>query len=463
MRSLRPIVWREGMHLAHHHFQQRDRYFEDSSTFALASVVFKPYGFTRLELDADALANGTAKVVHAAGVMPDGLVFSFPEEDAPPPLEVRSHFSPTSQRQTLWLAIPSYRADRANCERDGGGSRTRYVERQVEVADETTGIDEKRIAVARKNFSLALEEPEEGGVVALPIATVMRDHAGTFVYDPEFVPPTLHIGASRRLMELVHRLVEELAAKAATLGAERNGSPDPAASAPDEIVSYWLSHAVQSAIAPLQHHLRARTTHPEDLYRELLRLSGALCTFALDARADGFPPYDHDDPGPAFDTLERHIRSHLRTVLPKGALRVELEPLHAESDDGTMEPVPFFYSGDVPDPRCFEDASWFLEALPEGSHARAISDVPRLVKVCAAKHIVRLVQNAHPGMALEHLPSAPSRISPRPAGEYFRIETTGPCWESMRKAVAKNEPVAVGLYVPEALGDVKLTVLIAQG
>ncbi len=457
MRSLKPVVWREGMHLAHHHFQLRDRYFEDSSAFALSSLVFKPYGLTRLELDNEALLNGTVALVHAAGVMPDGLAFSFPDEALPPALAIGDLFSPTAESHRVLLTVPSYRPGRANCsvEPTPGGVATRYVPEVVDVSDETTGLDEKQITIAKKNFCLALDTAELEDVVALPLATVRRDRSGNFVYDPHYIPPCLHIGASSRIMEMLRRLIEEMEAKTAALAAERGSEGTSAEFAPDEITNFWLSHAIQSGLPPLRHHFEARTTHPEELYMELLRVSGALCTFSMHALPQDLALYDHEDLQGCFGALEQHIRSHLTVVLPRRALRVVLEPMEES-----------FLRGTVPDPRSFEGANWFLEAkVGGGSHAEAISRVPQLVKICSARHIVRLVQTAHSGMGLEHVPAPPAEISPQLGAEYFRIETDPKegCWLALKKSLEAGEAVEIGVYVPERLADLELAVLIALG
>ena len=71
MRLLSHVVWSEGMHLAQHHFQTQGRYFEDLAAFTLSSLFYRGYGFAGLELDAEALLNGTVSISHARGVMPE--------------------------------------------------------------------------------------------------------------------------------------------------------------------------------------------------------------------------------------------------------------------------------------------------------------------------------------------------------------------------------------------------------
>ena len=67
MKLLSRVVWSEGMHLGPHHFQVQSRYFEDSIQFAISSLWFASYGLAGLELDADALYNGSVSLLHARG------------------------------------------------------------------------------------------------------------------------------------------------------------------------------------------------------------------------------------------------------------------------------------------------------------------------------------------------------------------------------------------------------------
>src|SRR4051812_31415516 len=96
MRQLSKVVWAEGMHLSQHHFQTQTRYFEDTIHFALSQLFRESLGVAGIELDAEALRNGTVSVLHARGVMPDGLPFNIPHSDpGPAPRAIADVFLPT--------------------------------------------------------------------------------------------------------------------------------------------------------------------------------------------------------------------------------------------------------------------------------------------------------------------------------------------------------------------------------
>lgn len=448
MKQLSHIVWNEGMHLAQHHFQAQSRFFEDTVQFALSSLFFKPYGLVACELDADALLNDSVSLIHARGVMPDGLPFDIPSGDAPvQPLAIGDRFSPTSDNHLVLLAIPAYRPDGANFAMDGSTSyadpSTRYSAESATVRDDMTGRDERSLTVGRKNFRLLLDVDiaETAGMIALPIARVRRDGAGHFVYDADYVAPSLHIGASPRLMSVVHRLIEILEAKADSLTRGRRGSSEEFAQR--EVASFWLLHAIHASLPTLRNYMQSKRIHPERLYVELARLSGALCTFSLDAHPRALPAYDHDHPEACFDALDRHIRAHLDVAAPTGPSAIAL----ARTADN-------LYTGAVKDARAYGPARWILgvrsSLLPNELAAR----VPVLTKVCSQRFVLELVKRAFPGLKLDHQPYPPASISPRSDTQYFAIERAGPCWDTI---VSTQE---VGVYVPDSIPDVELELSI---
>jgi type VI secretion system protein ImpJ len=438
------VVWSEGMHLAQQHFQAQAQYFEGSAAFAVSSLFDSPYGVLAYQLHAEALLNGTVSMAHARGIMPDGLAFHFPEDPAPEPLEIRDLFSPTRESHLLLLAIPPYRPDRANCALEGDNGDLRYASITRDVPDETTGRDAKALTLARKNFRLVLDIQAEDELVTLPLARILRDGSGHFIYDPEYVPPSLQIGASPRLLQLLGRLGEMMEAKGEALRGERQAAGSVSAYSASEVASFWLSHAIHSGLPMVQHHLRVRSSHPARVYQDLARVAGALCTFSMETEAGSLPTYDHDRLGDCFGALDRHIRQNMELVMPTRAVRFPLE--QAEE----------YFTATVPDDRCFGRAHWFLGVRSSLTGAELAARVPKLGKVCSAKHIAPLVQRAHSGLPLEHVTRPPAAISPRVGTQYFaiQVQTEHPCWKTI---VATK---GIGVYIPDAIPAAELEVAV---
>ena len=141
--------------------------------------------------------------------------------------------------------------------------------------------------------------------------------------------------------------------------------------------------------------------------------------------------------------MDRHIRTHLETILPTNCITIPLTPA------GDC-----YYEGNVTDPRCMANARWVLAlraAIPEGE---LMTQTPQLVKLCTPDFVRELVKRALPGMPLTHLPIPPPAISTRVETQYFGISRTGPCWNRMLQTRQ------VGVYVPNAFPNPELQVLV---
>ena len=240
------ILWREGMHLAQHHFQSQSRYVEDCIATALSQSFFTPYGLAGCELDRDALRNGTAALVFARGLMTDGTPFQMPDGDPlPAPRDIRDPFSPATDSHKLLLTLPPYRPTGANLAADDDGARFRAI--TTVQRDDLTGTDEKPVTLAGRNFRLMLDSEVGEDAIALPVAVVRRDGKGGFQYDADYIPPSLQIGANETLSALVQRMVDVLDSRGDAIASNR-GSAAPAEFASREVANFWLLHAIQSAV-----------------------------------------------------------------------------------------------------------------------------------------------------------------------------------------------------------------------
>jgi type VI secretion system protein ImpJ len=438
MKSLSRIVWAEGMYLGPHHFQAQNRYFEESVHFATASLWKNAYGFSACQLDADVLRNGTVALVHARGIFEDGLPFDIPGCDSlPQSRNIAGVFPPTADHLTVSLAIPRWLPDGQNCDlQSAPGTNARYTGVVEMMHDENTGRDEKPVQLGHKNIRLMLEfEPQEE-VLTLPLARLMRDGSGHFVFDPTFVPPSVRLSASDHLTGMLQRLVEILEDKSAVVSREQQQSAGKfqAGMSARHVSQFWFLHAINSSLTPLRHLLLSKHGHPEELFREMSRLAGALCTFGLEVHPRSLPHYAHRDPGPGFDLLDEHIRRHLEIVAPSQAIQIPLKAVER-----------YFYEGEVRDQRCFERSRWILGVHSPIGEADLIAKVPQLVKMCSAKFVPELVKRALPGLPLTHLEVPPSSVSAKVESQYFTVSRSGPCWEHIMQTRT------VGVYVPGEL------------
>jgi type VI secretion system protein ImpJ len=457
MKYLSRVVWSEGMYLGPHHFQAQSRYFEDSIHFAAHSLWFEPWGLIAGQFDHEALQNGTVSLLHARGLFRDGLPFHIPECDpAPEPRQIAEIFPPTRDSVTVYLAVPPRRPDGLNClipesSRPQPGVRARFQAEAHTLHDETTGRDEKTVHVGRKNFELLLDielKDDAEPLETLAVARVTRDGSGRFIYDPQFVPPCVDISASERIMALLRRLIEILEEKSATYARPKSGDKRTWSEfATRDIANFWLLHTVNEALAPLRHIYLSRRGHPEQLYSEMLRLGGALCTFGVDSHPSSLPLYNHEALDRCFADLDLHIRQHLETIAPTQFVQISLKK-RAE----------YFYEGAITDQRCVGVSRWIFAIRSPVGEANLIAKAPQLVKLSSKQFLPELVKRAMPGLTLTHLPVPPAQIPSRVDFQYFSVTKAGGLWDHI---VTTRQ---LGLYVPADLPspDVELYVILDQ-
>jgi len=448
MKHLSKIVWWEGMYLSPHHFQSQAQFFEDSIHFSASNLWFSPYGLLGAKLDEEALRNGTVSLLHARGVFPDGLAFHIPESDPPPAARgLADHFPPMREFLTVLLSIPPLRANAANCALDAtnGQPGTRYIAEAQTLHDDNTGRDEKPIKLGRKNIRLLFDTEEAGDLLTLPLARVMRDSSGQYVYDPRFIAPCLQISASERLMQICRRLIEILEEKSAVLARGRRGGGGKfrAGFSAQEVASFWFQHSINAGLSPLRHLYLSKRGHPEELFAEMARLGGALCTFGLESNPANLPLYDHLHLDNCFEELDKHIRAHLEILVPSNCLEITLKMTKK-----------YFYEGEVTDTRCLGRSRWVLSLQSSIGEAELISRAQQLVKFSSAENVGEVVKRALPGLRLTHLPMPPSAISPRVENQYFGISKTGPLWEQIM------ESRKVGVYIPGEIPSPEVELLV---
>jgi type VI secretion system protein ImpJ len=175
----------------------------------------------------------------------------------------------------------------------------------------------------------------------------------------------------------------------------------------------------------------------------MLKLGGALCTFAIDSHPRDLPLYDHRNLSKSFGELDDHIREHLETIVPTQYINI---PLVKRAD--------YFYEAEVKDQRCLDKARWIFGVRSKISEPDLIAKTGQIVKLCSKIFLPQLVKRALPGMALTHLPVPPAAIPVRADFQYFSVSRNGPCWDHI------VQTRQIGLYVPGDLPDPEVQLLV---
>jgi len=445
MRQLEKVLWTKGVLLSPQHLQMQDRFLEDLVGFQLASLSFCPWGFARLEIDREALAAGMLAVSEAAGLLPDGLPFDMPLSDAtPPPKPLEEFWHPDATALDVFLAIPEQRPGGHNVSVTAHDRGTRYVSEVVLRRDENTGLAEKPIQVARKNFRLLTEAENLDGSAALPVARVVRSAAGEFALDPYFVPPVLDVAASEYLMSIARRLVEILSAKSATLsGTRRQRNQGLADFGVSDVANFWLLYTVNAHLPRFRHLFETRRGHPAVLYDAMAGLAGALTTFSTTVHPRDLPAYDHAKLGECFGRLDATVRELLETVVPSSHVTLPLR-----------ETEPSIHATAIEHDRYLAAPALYLAVAAAARPEQIARDAPRLLKVSSGSQLQRLIRQALPGVTLRPLVAPPSALPVKLDFQYFAVDKSGADWD----AIALERNLAV--YVPSDFPEARLELVV---
>jgi type VI secretion system protein ImpJ len=444
------VVWTKGMFLAPQHFQAQDRYFEDLIHSRFSASNFSNYGFTALELDADAVSNGLFAATSMRGFMPDGEPFDMPNSDELPASRQFAPHWPTSEEfLDVYLALPERRANARNVtlpgQRDGANAPdTRYLSEIRSVPDDNQGGDEKPVQTGKKCFRILFGTEFRDGHSTFRIAQLQRSATGVPVLRQAFVPPCLDLASSEYLMGLLRRQVEILLTKSAALsGPRRERGKAAAGFSTTETDKFWLLHTVNSYLPELRHIFMTRHGHPESAYVAMLRLAGALSTFSLEGDPGTLPEYDHDNLGACFTALDLRIRDLMEIVIPSKYRSI---PLTAADR--------FIWSGTVDDDNLFKNTQFYLAVSAKMGVGDVIQKVPQFLKMAAPDDLDRVIRNALAGVVLRHTQVVPQAIPLKLENQYFQLNQSGPLWER----IVLSRRIAV--YAPGEIVEPKMEVVV---
>ena len=425
MKRLQPVIWTKGTFLSPQHLQLQDRFLENLLQFQLDSLSFRPWGFRSLQINREGLAAGSFGISSASGIFPDGLLFDIPASDgAPAPKLLAECFEPDQTTLDVHLSVPQYRERGLNVATSSRQGLARYRAEIELFRDENTGLSEKPVQVARKNLRLLAEGESLDGFSSLRVARILRTPAGTYQADPRFVPPLLNFQASDYLTGIARQLVEILTARSGAIsGLRRQKNQSLADFTAADIANFWLLYTVNTAFPQFRHLFETRGGHPEELFSAMLSLAGSLTTFSSRVHPRDLPPYDHDNLGGCFATLDEKLRLLLETVVASNVVSLPLKLLK-----------PSIYATALDNDKYLVNSKMYLAIAAEAPQAEIVNKTPNLVKLCSASHIEHLVRQALAGVPMTYLPQPPAAIPVKLNYQYFALNQTGPAWESIQRA-----------------------------
>ncbi|MYM87601.1 type VI secretion system baseplate subunit TssK [Rugamonas sp. FT82W] len=435
------ILWGEGLFLRPQHFQQQDQYHEQRLHHSLQALHPYAWGVNQLQIDRDALANNSLRVLELSLRFQDGELYSAPGEDELPDTVDLSQLAQSQQSVTFYAALPAFKPFGGNFG-DGanGGNAVRFLQSNRETPDLYTQAAPAQLSYLKKTVRLVSEFEPRDSYTHFPLLRLRRAATGGFELDASFIAPSLSIRSSPQLFLQLRRLIDALQAKVSALyGHHREPSKNVIEFRSGDMSSFWLLHTASSAFASLSHYFHHPALHPERLYEQLLQLAGALMTFSKSWTLADLPPYQHADPGPGFATLHQIIRELLDTVISSKYFAIALK-----------EVKPSYHHGMLDSQKIDDKTTFYIAVSADLPASEMVDIVPLRFKIGAPDDVEKFVLSAMPGVRLSHAPQVPAAVPVRPDACYFALEAKGQMYERMLQAQS------ISIYVPGGMHDLKL-------
>ncbi len=415
-------LWFEGMFVRPQHFQQYDRWIENLVERRAAALRQHGWGLSSLAFDAELLALGRLSLTNCSGVMPDGTIIDIPNS-MPPPAPVA--VPPNVKDRLVKLAIPVRPRDGAEVAADTIDVR-RYEIATSSVRDATAPQREAMdIRVGRLNLRLLLEDEPDGDYVTLPLARIQEvEPAGQVILSETYIPPCIDYQASPRLIQILREVLALLRSRGEALAVRAD--PSRAAAESAGLVDLLVLSIVNGAEATLQHIANVRGLHPEEMFREYVRLVGQLATFdARRRRPPEFAPYLHDRLELSIEPVLTALRQALAVVVERNVVTLSLQ----ERGYGIL-------TATITDRSIFQGSRFILAAIASVPSETLRTQLPTNMKIGSVEQIRDLVNLQLPGIPMRSLPVAPRELPYLTGAVYFELDQSVELWRALPRSAA---------------------------
>ncbi|CAM8561190.1 hypothetical protein ESCOMM158B_21885 [Escherichia coli] len=305
------VMWQEGMLMRPHHFQQQQRYNDYLDNQRFRAMNDLSWGFTELTLNNELLAQGKIMIDSASGTLPDGTVFSIPDQDAlPDPLHPQNF--PDERSRNIYLALPV--ASDVRNEISDGRRIGRYQLNYADVRDlHSEEGDARTLTLGQLTPRIMSGAEDMSAYITLPLCRISNRHAdGSLTLDDDFIPSCQNIQVSKKLRVYLKEVQGAIGGRASDL-ANRIGSP--AQSGIADVAEFMMLQLLNRNQTRFTHRARRSQLHPEDFYLDLAGLLGELMTFTEPSRLPcPLDVYDHHDLTKTFKTLLQPLETGMQMM-----------------------------------------------------------------------------------------------------------------------------------------------------
>jgi type VI secretion system protein ImpJ len=231
-------------------------------------------------------------------------------------------------------------------------------------------------------------------------------------------------------------IVERLARKLEELGQMR-GSNDP-----DPLIQYAV---MAGEFAVLMEMVQEGHEHPRTVYREIVRLVGALLfRDSLGRSVEIIPRYDHRDPGPVFQALQELVFS---LCDPRDVRQYERCPMVRSEDEFNVV---------LPDSAKQAGSKCYVE-LESSEPQQQLSLKMMTARISIPSRIEFLRVNGLPGVPTEAQPGPPPALPRGQTATYYRLKHEEKEWKT--HVVGAGE---LAVFIMNCPADVAINLVVVM-
>ena len=460
MNMNRPLYWNQGVLLQPHHFQQQDMYFQ--SLLDPYQRFGQPYfwGVARLEIQESALGNRAFSLTGGEFLLPDKTHIILPGNALVEARSFEEDWIEGEKPLTVFLGLRKY---------NEAGENVSVVPELENLAEITTrfvtaaGSEEipdlhqegPTAQIRRMHYLLKIfwgsEIDQLGDYLLVPLAQLTRSGEDIIVGD-QFIPPSLNLSASGRLMKVVREIRDQIAARGTQLEAYKRERGIHTAEFGARDMVYLLALRSLNRYIPALHHMTdSGHVHPWSTYGLIRQMIGELSSFSARVNVMGgtenetgqLPKYDHRNLWRCFHEAQLLVTRLLDEITAGPEYMIQL--LY----DGT------YYTTEMT-PQMFEGRNrFYLVFETEEDPQTVLTAMENIAKLSSRETLPILIARALPGIRLQPLQFPPQELPRRANAIYFQIDHHGDQWANIPKG---NN---MALYWDTAPEDLKVELMIA--
>lgn len=452
MKNYKPIYWGQGQLLTPQHLQQQDLFHQSHAHYLWRLSQAFGWGIKHLEIREEALEDGSFEILNVELISPEGLLIKGGSQCHEPnavlhPRKFEDFFDAAKGPLDVYLAVTSHQMGQENLAESSDPIADEQLAKRYSLMDQTQNdlydTESHPTEVNYVNYYVRLyfgtEKIYQTAHKMMDVIQIARlDPTGneqSVKLSKHFIPPTLQLGASPVLVDMIKNIRDLLAGRAQEFeGFIRERGARASIGSPQDLLRTFMLQTLHRYIPLCQHSIESLSQHPEYLYQEMRRLVGELSVFSeeisvfgankLQKKDDVIPPYDHNKIWDCFHFVWLKIRELVMAMTSGPEDSVTLEYDGTDTFKNKLKPE-FFE-------KPFARYYLMIDSLIQGDEVWSL--LQNTGKITSDEDMELLRRSAVMGLKLEYLPTPPEELPQKSTRyTYFRIDTQSPQWQSIKE------------------------------